>query len=65
MILRIWQDPEIPRFSRSQCLGDESLYVIRSLQDQKIQRLSKIFSAYFQRLFKDLWEQLAVEKLRV
>jgi hypothetical protein len=30
-----------------------------------IQRLSNIFSAYFQRLFKDLWEQSAVEKLRV
>jgi hypothetical protein len=32
---------------------------------KKNQRLSKIFSAYFQRLFKDLWEQSAVEKLRV
>ena len=27
---------------------------------KKIQRLSKIFSAYFQRLFKDLSEQSAV-----
>jgi hypothetical protein len=32
---------------------------------KKMQRLSKIFSAYFQRLFKDLREQSAVEKLRV
>jgi hypothetical protein len=29
---------------------------------KKIQRLSKAFSIYFQRLFKDLWEQSAVEK---
>jgi hypothetical protein len=32
---------------------------------KKIQRLSKIFAAYFQRLFKDLQEQSAVEKLQV
>jgi hypothetical protein len=32
---------------------------------KKIQRLSKIFAAYFQRLFKDLLEQSAVEKLQV
>jgi hypothetical protein len=31
---------------------------------KKFQRLSKIFSAYCKRLFKDLWEQSAVEKLR-
>ena len=31
---------------------------------KNIQRLSKIFSVYFQRLFKDLREQSAVEKLR-
>ena len=28
-------------------------------------RLSNIFAAYFQRLFKDLWEQSAVDKLQV
>jgi hypothetical protein len=38
-----------------------SYYRVRSLQDQKN---SKIFSAYCQRLFKDLWEQSTVEKLR-
>jgi hypothetical protein len=32
---------------------------------KKIQRLSKIFAANLQRLFKDLQEQSAVEKLQV
>jgi hypothetical protein len=34
-------------------------------KNKNIQKRSKIFSAFFQRLFEDLWKQSAVEKLRV
>jgi hypothetical protein len=38
---------------------------VRSLQDQKFSQTFKDFSAYFQRLFKDLYEKSAVEKLQL